>query len=180
MEDLWAALERKAPVPTSDPKAMIREIVQDRIATRSEGIQLRPRGEHQVAKKSHETEAAASEAVVSHTEGSAPETSVESLVESTAAAAEPEAAAAAATAPKHRPIPKEAKYAETSVITLQTDPKDPSKTFGAEHNPKKPGSASHERFARYKDGMTVKEALDVGLLRGDLDNDHAKGYIKIV
>lgn len=78
---------------------------------------------------------------------------------------------------KHRPIPKDPKYADTGVITLLAD-KD-GKQYSAEHNPKKPGSASHERFSKYVDGMTVKAAKEAGLLNGDLDNDVKKGYISI-
>lgn len=91
-----------------------------------------------------------------------------------------EAAAAAAPAEKKasRPIPKDPKYAETSVIKMLAD-KD-GKVYGADHNPKKAGSATHTRFGHYVDGMTVKDALEKGLTRGDLSYDAEKKFIEIV
>jgi len=88
------------------------------------------------------------------------------------------AADTAAAATKHRPIPRDPKFADTGIITLLAD-KD-GKTFGADHNPKKPGSASAERFAKYVDGMTVKAAKEAGILNGDFSNDTSKGFISIV
>lgn len=46
-------------------------------------------------------------------------------------------------------------------------------------NPKKPGTASHKRFASYKSGMTVKAALAKGVTRPDLRWDVAHQYIEI-
>jgi hypothetical protein len=171
MGDLWAALERSAPSPPRDPAVIVREIVRDRVATRAVGVHLRPRGEHEVAKKHHEDTAVLEPTPI---EAAA---EVDVVAE---AAAEAEAAASAAEGekPKHRPIPKEAKFSETSIITMGADVD--GKKYGADHNPKKAGSASADRFARYVDGMTVKAALDAGLLRGDLSNDADKKYISIV
>ena len=56
----------------------------------------------------------------------------------------------------------------TSVITLLA---------GA--NPKRPTSKAYERFASYKDGLTVQQALDSGLTTPDLAYDAAHGYIAI-
>lgn len=92
-----------------------------------------------------------------------------------------EAAAATEAAPEkktHRPIPKEPKFSETSIVKMKAD-KD-GKPYGADNNPKKAGSASHTRFALYKDGATVKESLETGLTRGDLSYDKDKGFIDIV
>lgn len=92
-----------------------------------------------------------------------------------------EEAAATTEAPtekKSRPIPKDPKFSETSVIKLLAD-KD-GKSYGAENNPKKPGTATHGRFAKYVDGMTVKAALEAGLTRGDLSYDKDKKFIDIV
>ena len=44
-------------------------------------------------------------------------------------------------------------------------------------NPKKPGSASYDRFALYKDGMTVSEALAAGVTSGDVKWDSERGFI---
>src|SRR5262245_24800947 len=46
-------------------------------------------------------------------------------------------------------------------------------------NPKKAGSASAERFAKYQDGMTTKEFLASGGMREDLAWDRKKGFITI-
>lgn len=75
------------------------------------------------------------------------------------------------------PPPREPKYADTCTIALLKDKE--GVQFGKDHNPKKPGSASHDRFSRYSDGMTVGDATALGVLRGDLDNDVKKGYIQI-
>jgi hypothetical protein len=50
----------------------------------------------------------------------------------------------------------------------------------ADKNPKRPGSATHARFELYKNGMTVKEAIDAGIPPGDLDYDNTHEFIKIV
>ena len=44
-------------------------------------------------------------------------------------------------------------------------------------NPKKPGSASHERFSKYRVGMTISEALAAGLMPGDIKWDLERGFI---
>ena len=46
-------------------------------------------------------------------------------------------------------------------------------------NPKREGSASHTRFALYKDGMTVKAAKEAGVTPADLGYDEGKAYISI-
>ena len=45
-------------------------------------------------------------------------------------------------------------------------------------NPKRPGSTSAARFGKYRDGMTVKEALDAGLKR-DLAWDWEHRFISV-
>lgn len=44
-------------------------------------------------------------------------------------------------------------------------------------NPKKPGSASHARFALYREGMTVSEALAAGVTTADVRWDSERGFI---
>ncbi len=46
-------------------------------------------------------------------------------------------------------------------------------------NPKREGSKTHERFALYKNGMKVSEALEKGLTREDLDWDTKHDFISI-
>lgn len=72
---------------------------------------------------------------------------------------------------------KEPKHAPTSKITMGKD--EENKTYGKDNNPKREGTKSAERFANYKDGMTVQAAKDAGLKDGDFDNDLKKGFISI-
>lgn len=150
MTDLWENLKTAQLAPPADPAQVMQTIVADRIATRHTGVVIRPRGEFEMS---------------------------ENEVNEANAGNESEAAAAAATEKKTRPIPKDPKYAGTSIITLLKD-KD-GVQYGAEHNPKKPGSASHARFALYTDGMTVTAAKEAGLQNGDFDNDVKHSYISI-
>jgi len=46
-------------------------------------------------------------------------------------------------------------------------------------NPKRPNSKAAERFEFYKDGMTVKEAKEAGLLAVDITYDYDHGYISL-
>lgn len=78
---------------------------------------------------------------------------------------------------KRAPIPRDPKYANASIIKMGAD-KD-GKPYGADNNPKKAGSASADRFAKYVDGMTCEQAREAGITNGDLDNDVKKGLITI-
>lgn len=49
----------------------------------------------------------------------------------------------------------------------------------APSNPKRPSSKSYGRFALYTDGMSVKAALDAGVLTPDLAWDSKHGFISI-
>lgn len=62
-------------------------------------------------------------------------------------------------------------------ITLLSDAE--GKQYGADHNPKRAGSASAARFACYVDGMTVGEALDAGITTADLAWDQKAGFIEV-
>jgi hypothetical protein len=61
-------------------------------------------------------------------------------------------------------------YPDTAVITITTPDK---------KNPKRQGSASYDRFAAYKDGMTVKDAVAAGVLYADLSWDVGHGFISV-
>jgi hypothetical protein len=80
---------------------------------------------------------------------------------------------------KRQPPKREPKYAETAVITLLAD-KD-GKKYGPDHNPKKAGSKSAPRFAKYRDGMTVGEYIKAtdGVGRADLEYDVQHNFISI-
>lgn len=60
------------------------------------------------------------------------------------------------------------KFADTHVITLLVD-----------YNPKRAGSASHGRFEKYEDGLTVEDAQKAGITAGDLLWDTKHGFIEI-
>jgi len=92
------------------------------------------------------------------------------VAETTEAVAKPTAKAAA---------PKEAKEKKERKIGLRNFKDDQVITLLVDHNPKRPGSASHARFENYEDGMTVKEALTAGLISGDLSWDVAHEFIEI-
>jgi len=92
------------------------------------------------------------------------------VAETTEAVAKPTAKAAA---------PKEAKEKKERKIGLRNFKDDQVITLLVDHNPKRPGSASHGRFENYEDGMTVKEALTAGLISGDLSWDVAHAFIEI-
>lgn len=49
----------------------------------------------------------------------------------------------------------------------------------AQTNPKRKGSASYERYAKYVNGMTVADALKAGVTKADLQWDQKKGFIKL-
>lgn len=72
--------------------------------------------------------------------------------------------AAKATGGKRGPAPE---YADTMVISVLVA------------NPKRAGSQAFARFAGYKDGMTVGDAIEAGLRRDDFRWDTKHGYITI-
>jgi len=49
-----------------------------------------------------------------------------------------------------------------------------------QENPKKAGGKSYDRYERYKSGTTIQGALALGMLKGDIVNDHRNGYMKCV
>lgn len=51
--------------------------------------------------------------------------------------------------------------------------------YGPENNPKRPGSASADRFALYRSGMTVKAAVEAGVKSEDISWDQRKGFIEL-
>lgn len=49
----------------------------------------------------------------------------------------------------------------------------------SENNPKRKGSKSFDKFAKYQDGMTVEQAAAAGITGADLAWDTKHGFIKI-
>lgn len=60
------------------------------------------------------------------------------------------------------------KFPGSHIITLLVD-----------YNPKRAGSASHGRFEKYEDEMTVEDAQKAGITAGDLLWDTKHGFIEI-
>jgi hypothetical protein len=76
------------------------------------------------------------------------------------------------------PKPKRSgSYDDAATITFGKDKE--GNAYGPKNNPKREGSKSHERFAAYKSGMTVRQALDAGVLGADLKYDEGKEFIVI-
>lgn len=50
---------------------------------------------------------------------------------------------------------------------------------GKDNNPKRAGSKGAERFAKYKDGMTIQQASDAGITAADLSWDTGKKFIVV-
>ena len=50
----------------------------------------------------------------------------------------------------------------------------------APSNPKKPGTASHARFALWKDGRPLRESLDAGVFSADVSWDLSKGFVVLL
>jgi hypothetical protein len=74
-------------------------------------------------------------------------------------------------ATKKKPAPGKgaASFSRTAVISAVVSP-----------NPKKAGTAAHARFAKYRVGMTVEEALKAGLRSEDIRWDSGpRGYIRL-
>lgn len=65
---------------------------------------------------------------------------------------------------------KRSRIADTSTISITTE---------EGKNPKREGTPSHERFALYKDGMTVKQAKEAGVRAADISYDSEKGFISL-
>lgn len=58
-------------------------------------------------------------------------------------------------------------------------PADGKISLRVESNPKRKGSKSYDRFAHYKNGMTVDAAIKAGVLYADLKWDSEHGFIAV-
>lgn len=65
---------------------------------------------------------------------------------------------------------------ENDILHFGTD-KD-GNAYSAENSPKK-GEGTKERWAKYRDGMTLSEALEAGLTRSNVRKDRRAGFITI-
>lgn len=58
-------------------------------------------------------------------------------------------------------------------------PRETTISVVADHNPKRPGTTAHARFALYATCATVGEYLDAGGRRAELAWDISRGYISV-
>ena len=101
------------------------------------------------------------------------------MTEKTAPAAAAATTTAAAAAPKTEKPKTVGGFALTAKISLGTGGADNKKYDGDANNPKRKGSKSFDKFAKYKDGMTVEQAAAAGITGADLSWDTKHGFIKI-
>jgi hypothetical protein len=81
-------------------------------------------------------------------------------------------------APKAEGAPKAERYIRDHTIRLLSNAE--GVKYGPENNPKRAGSASHDRFALYEDGMTIAAAVEKGVKTEDIAWDVRKGFIEVV
>ena len=149
---LWNLLVSASKRPPTDPAEILRIVSDDRKKTRVDGVHLRLHPTEEGMEMTDATTGEATEAKKTK------KTKVDGGEK------------------KPTRVPR---IPDTSVISFGKD-KD-GKNYGPDNNPKRPGSQSAARFALYKSGMTVKDALAAGLTRRDLESDSSdkQGYIKI-
>lgn len=95
-----------------------------------------------------------------------------------AAPAKPAAATTAAAAPKVDRPKTVGGHALTAKITLKKNAE--GKQYNAtDNNPKRKGTKSFDKFAKYKDGMTVEQAQAAGINAADLTWDAKHDFITI-
>ncbi len=65
---------------------------------------------------------------------------------------------------------------ENDIIHFGTDKE--GNAYSADNSPKK-GEGTKERWAKYRDGMTLSEAIAAGLTRSNVRKDRRAGFITI-
>lgn len=88
-----------------------------------------------------------------------------------------EAAEGAPASDKPKAPPRPSRFADSDVVRMGADKE--GKPYGPENNPKRPGSESHDRFAKYRDGKTVRENIDAGVRSADIAWDVDHGFIVV-
>merc|ERR1712083_998195 len=79
--------------------------------------------------------------------------------------------------PPKRPAPKAVSKPEDRMAVV---PVDCDAVKFQLTNPKRPGTAAHERYELYKRARTVKGALRLGAAKGDIAYDFSRGFLKYV
>lgn len=87
-------------------------------------------------------------------------------------------AAATKRGPKGIDLKAKIHMGETDKLDKDGKPTGEKVKYGAKNNPKRDGSKAAERFANYRDGMTVEKALE-SMKPRHITKDVAKGYITI-
>lgn len=95
----------------------------------------------------------------------------------TPAAKAPTAAAKAPAVAKEKKAPKPRKFENADTIHFAADKE--GKKYGADYNPKRPGSAAHKVFGLYKEGMKVSDFVKAGGSAGDIAWNVEHGYITV-
>lgn len=76
--------------------------------------------------------------------------------------------------------PKDMDVKSTIHFGRKTDPETKVETaYGPKNNPKRDGTKAADRFALYKEGMTVEKALAAGVKARHIRRDSAKGFIEV-
>jgi hypothetical protein len=96
-----------------------------------------------------------------------------------AVTAEKEKAPPKAVAKKAAAAKPAAKKAATNGARMRLDPEAKIKIV-AKENPNREGSGRYKRWAKYKDGMTVKEAIKAGFSPVNIHYSVSDGHIKLV
>lgn len=146
---LWRLMVEESSTPPTDPRDICSRVVADRIWTRENGV---------------------------HVHSSHDNRSISMAKEPKKRTPQVEGEAGAGEKPT-RPVSRVGRFEPTSVLTLGTDKA--GNKYGPKNNPKRKGSAAHDRFARYVDGMTLQTALDAGVTRPDLNWDLKMGFISL-
>lgn len=149
-QHVWVALVEKARPAPTDPAELVQLIIRDRKLSVKESREM--------------------EATTPTTETATEATEAPKAKKTKAAKAEGEAAA-----PKE---PKAERYNREHKIRLLSNAE--GVQYGPANNPKRAGSASHDRFALYEDNMTIAAAVEKGVKTEDIAWDVRKGFIEIV
>lgn len=152
-QHVWIALLEKSRQAPTDPAELVQLIVRDRKLSIEESKKM------DTATPTTETTAAEA-------------TEAPKAKKSKAAKAEAAEGAAEAAAPKAE------RYNREHKIRLLSNAE--GVQYGPENNPKRVGSASHDRFALYSDGMTIGAAIEKGVKTDDIAWDVKKGFIEVV
>lgn len=73
--------------------------------------------------------------------------------------------------------PRAAVIPRDAIIRMGADAE--GNAYGPKNNPTRKGSKVFDRFAKYKDGMTVEKAVAAGIHRADIPYHQEQGFITL-